>query len=60
MTRGALLKVSGVEIDSSVEKLKEFFGTFGKVAWIDHMKGDNHVSTHVCRGLGVSSIGKQQ
>ncbi|XP_067933777.1 la protein homolog [Watersipora subatra] len=42
IVRGALLKVAGLATDCPLEKLKEFFGEFGKVAWVDYNKGEDH------------------
>jgi len=40
ITRGSILKVSGIEDKTEMVKIKEFFGKFGKVAWVDFGSGD--------------------
>lgn len=44
ITRGSILKVSGIEDKTEMVKIKEFFGKFGKVAWVDFGSGDKFVS----------------
>jgi len=68
MTKGALLKVTGLTKEAEMNAIKEFFSKFEKVAWVDQeddhvsIAGENHSSgvlttlEHNCHSLNGSSI----
>ncbi|KAF6025506.1 La [Bugula neritina] len=42
ITRSSVLKVTGIPDETPIDKIKEFFGKYGDVAWVDFGKGDDH------------------
>jgi len=40
MTRGAVLFMKGLPQETTMEEVKEFFGKFGSVAWVEYANGD--------------------
>jgi len=59
ITRSSVLKVTGIPDETPIDKIKEFFGKYGDVAWVDFGKGDDHVSVHgrviwLCYGVSFT------
>jgi hypothetical protein len=43
MTRGAVLFMKGLTKETTIDNIKEYFGQFGTVAWVEYAKGDEKV-----------------